>query len=55
MEVDLNNQVVRVLGSLPVKTMLDSLNQTGWDARLIGQGNPNGPCSFFIFFSMFSV
>jgi hypothetical protein len=50
MEVDLNNQVVRVLGSLPVKTMLHSLHQTGQDARLIGQGNPNGPCSFFIFF-----
>ncbi|KAK3143934.1 hypothetical protein QOZ80_4AG0306800 [Eleusine coracana subsp. coracana] len=40
-EVDLNNQVVRVLGSLPVKTMLDALQQTGRDARLIGQGNPN--------------
>uniref|UniRef100_J3M0K9 Superoxide dismutase copper chaperone n=2 Tax=Oryza brachyantha TaxID=4533 RepID=J3M0K9_ORYBR len=40
-EVDLNNQVVRVLGSLPVKTMLDALHQTGRDARLIGQGNPN--------------
>ncbi|TVU16081.1 hypothetical protein EJB05_39629 [Eragrostis curvula] len=40
-EVDLNNQVVRVLGSLPVKTMLDALHQTGRNARLIGQGNPN--------------
>ncbi|KAL5215397.1 hypothetical protein ABZP36_006798 [Zizania latifolia] len=40
-EVDLNNQVVRVLGSLPVRTMLDALHQTGRDARLIGQGNPN--------------
>uniref|UniRef100_A0A0D9ZPI8 Superoxide dismutase copper chaperone n=1 Tax=Oryza glumipatula TaxID=40148 RepID=A0A0D9ZPI8_9ORYZ len=40
-EVDLNSQVVRVLGSLPVKTMLDTLHQTGRDARLIGQGNPN--------------
>ncbi|CAN6276656.1 unnamed protein product [Urochloa humidicola] len=40
-EVDLPNQVVRVLGSLPVKTMLDALHQTGRDARLIGQGNPN--------------
>ncbi|XP_052151384.1 copper chaperone for superoxide dismutase, chloroplastic [Oryza glaberrima] len=40
-EVDLNNQVVRVLGSLPVNTMLDTLHQTGRDARLIGQGNPN--------------
>uniref|UniRef100_A0ACD5V3T0 Uncharacterized protein n=1 Tax=Avena sativa TaxID=4498 RepID=A0ACD5V3T0_AVESA len=41
LEVDLNNQVVRVLGSLPVKTMLDALHQTGRDARLIGQGNPD--------------
>ncbi|PUZ48542.1 hypothetical protein GQ55_7G252900 [Panicum hallii var. hallii] len=40
-EVDLPNQVVRVLGSLPMKTMLDALQQTGRDARLIGQGNPN--------------
>ncbi|KAJ1272332.1 hypothetical protein BS78_06G193600 [Paspalum vaginatum] len=40
-EVDLSNQVVRVVGSLPVKTMLDALHQTGRDARLIGQGNPN--------------
>ncbi|KAM0896381.1 hypothetical protein ACQ4PT_023253 [Festuca glaucescens] len=40
-EVDLSNQVVRVLGSLPVKTMLDALHQTGRDARLIGQGNPD--------------
>ncbi|KAF0891485.1 hypothetical protein E2562_009898 [Oryza meyeriana var. granulata] len=40
-EVDLSNQVVRVLGSLSVKTMLDALQQTGRDARLIGQGNPN--------------
>ena len=43
-EVDLSNQVVRVLGSLPVKTMLDALHQTGRDARLVGQGNPNGLC-----------
>ncbi|KAM0839459.1 hypothetical protein ACQ4PT_060301 [Festuca glaucescens] len=40
-EVDLSNQVVRVLGSLPVKIMLDALHQTGRDARLIGQGNPD--------------
>ncbi|WOL07515.1 copper chaperone superoxide dismutase [Canna indica] len=40
-DVDLNNQVVRVLGSLPVKTMEDALIQTGRNARLIGQGNPN--------------
>lgn len=40
--VDLSNQVVQVLGSLPVKTMADALEQTGRKARLIGQGNPNG-------------
>lgn len=39
-DVDLSNQVVRVHGSLPVKTMLDALEQTGRKARLIGQGVP---------------
>ncbi|XWS61876.1 hypothetical protein CRYUN_Cryun07bG0162000 [Craigia yunnanensis] len=37
-EVDLSNQVVRILGSSPVKTMTDALEQTGRKARLIGQG-----------------
>ncbi|KAL5727831.1 hypothetical protein ACHQM5_000978 [Ranunculus cassubicifolius] len=37
-EVDLSNQVVRVLGSSPVKVMADALEQTGRKARLIGQG-----------------
>ncbi|KAF5176041.1 Copper chaperone for superoxide dismutase protein [Thalictrum thalictroides] len=41
-EVDLSNQVVRVLGFSPVKTMADALEQTGRKARLIGQGNPEG-------------
>ncbi|KAJ6840003.1 copper chaperone for superoxide dismutase, chloroplastic [Iris pallida] len=40
-DVDLSNQVVRVLGSLPVKTMIDALEQTGRKTKLIGQGNPN--------------
>lgn len=40
--VDLSNQVVRVLGSIPVKDMEDALAQTGRNARLVGQGNPNG-------------
>ncbi|KAJ3680061.1 hypothetical protein LUZ60_016339 [Juncus effusus] len=40
-EVDLSNQVVRILSSLPVKTMLEALEQTGRTAKLIGQGNPN--------------
>ncbi|KAA8521952.1 hypothetical protein F0562_012734 [Nyssa sinensis] len=39
-EVDLSNQVVRVLGSSPVKTMSEALEQTGRKARLIGQGVP---------------
>ncbi|KAJ0968796.1 hypothetical protein J5N97_021673 [Dioscorea zingiberensis] len=39
--VDLSNQVVRVLGSLPVKNMVDALEQTGRKVRLIGQGNPD--------------
>ncbi|KAK7389295.1 hypothetical protein VNO78_24166 [Psophocarpus tetragonolobus] len=39
-EVDLNNQVVRILGSTPVKTMTEALEQTGRKARLIGQGVP---------------
>ena len=44
-EVDLSNQVVRILGSSPVKTMTEALEQTGRKARLIGQGVPEG--SFF--------
>ncbi|XP_050142410.1 copper chaperone for superoxide dismutase, chloroplastic/cytosolic-like isoform X2 [Malus sylvestris] len=39
-EVDLNSQVVRVLGSTPLKTMTEALEQTGRKARLIGQGIP---------------
>lgn len=39
-EVDLSNQVVRVLGSSSVKTMTEALEQTGRKARLIGQGVP---------------
>ncbi|XP_050227527.1 copper chaperone for superoxide dismutase, chloroplastic/cytosolic-like [Mercurialis annua] len=39
-EVDLGNQVVRVLGSSPVKIMSEALEQTGRTARLIGQGVP---------------
>ena len=42
--VDLTNQVVRVLGSSSVKSMLDGLQQTGRNARLIGQGTREG-CS----------
>ncbi|KAL3499455.1 hypothetical protein ACH5RR_038548 [Cinchona calisaya] len=40
-EVDLSNQVVRVLGTSPVKTMTEALEQTGRKARLIGQGSPD--------------
>ncbi|KAH0741743.1 hypothetical protein KY290_034786 [Solanum tuberosum] len=39
-DVDLDNQVVRILGSSPVKTMTEALEQTGRKARLIGQGVP---------------
>ncbi|KAJ4950176.1 hypothetical protein NE237_027008 [Protea cynaroides] len=39
-EADLSNQVVRVVGSSSVKTMIDALEQTGRKTRLIGQGNP---------------
>lgn len=39
-EVDLSNQVVRILGSSPVKSMQEALEQTGRKARLIGQGVP---------------
>mgnify|MGYP002563927777 CR=1 FL=1 len=40
-EVDLGNQVVRVLGSSSVKET-EALKQTGRNARLIGQGVPEG-------------
>ncbi|KAK9198533.1 hypothetical protein WN944_013718 [Citrus x changshan-huyou] len=39
-EVDLSNQVVRILGSSPLKTMTEALEQTGRKARLVGQGVP---------------
>ncbi|XP_019189199.1 PREDICTED: copper chaperone for superoxide dismutase, chloroplastic/cytosolic-like isoform X3 [Ipomoea nil] len=39
-EVDLSNQVVRVLGSSPVKMLTEALEQTGRKSRLIGQGVP---------------
>nr|UXX51216.1 copper chaperone for superoxide dismutase [Paeonia ostii] len=39
-EVDLDNQVVRVLGCSSVKSLTDALEQTGRKARLIGQGVP---------------
>lgn len=40
-DVDLDNQVVRILGSSPVKTMTEALEQTSRKARLIGQGVPD--------------
>ncbi|KAL8138660.1 hypothetical protein V2J09_004661 [Rumex salicifolius] len=39
-EVDLSNQVVRILGSTHVKSLEEALEQTGFKARLIGQGVP---------------
>lgn len=53
MEVDLSNQVVRILGSTPVKTMTEALEQTGKKARLIGQGVPEGSPFFFFFFLLY--
>lgn len=40
-DVDLANQLVRVLGTSPVKNMTEALEQTGRKARLIGQGVPD--------------
>ncbi|KAL3647236.1 hypothetical protein CASFOL_008204 [Castilleja foliolosa] len=40
-DVDLTNQVVRVLGNSPVKILTEALEQTGRKARLIGQGVPD--------------
>ncbi|KAL2543509.1 Copper chaperone for superoxide dismutase [Forsythia ovata] len=39
-DVDLSNQVVRVLGTSPVRILTEALEQTGRKARLIGQGMP---------------
>ncbi|KAL9258695.1 Copper chaperone for superoxide dismutase, chloroplastic/cytosolic-like protein [Drosera capensis] len=39
-EVDLSNQVVRILGTTSVKFLADALDQTGRKAPLIGQGVP---------------
>lgn len=46
-DVDLENQVVKILGSLPVKIMADALEQTGRRTRLIGQGCPEGKRSLY--------
>lgn len=40
-DVDLPNQVVRVLGSISIKAMTMALEETGRKARLIGQGLPD--------------
>lgn len=57
-EVDLGNQVVRILASTPVRTLTAALEQTGRKASLIGQGVPEGcnsnrggffSVSFFLF------
>ncbi|XP_073047777.1 LOW QUALITY PROTEIN: copper chaperone for superoxide dismutase, chloroplastic [Primulina eburnea] len=39
-DVDLTNQVVRILATSPVKILTEALEQTGRKARLIGQGTP---------------
>lgn len=48
MDVDLSNQVVRVLGTSPVKILAEALEQTGRKARLIGQGVPEGRLEFCV-------
>lgn len=40
-DADLDNQVVRVLGTSPVKILSEALEQTGRKSRLIGQGVPD--------------
>uniref|UniRef100_A0A0D6R2I3 Superoxide dismutase copper chaperone n=1 Tax=Araucaria cunninghamii TaxID=56994 RepID=A0A0D6R2I3_ARACU len=40
-DVDLHNQVVRILGSSSLKSMTTALEETGRNARLIGQGLPD--------------
>ncbi|KAL2610180.1 hypothetical protein R1flu_028753 [Riccia fluitans] len=40
-DVDLENQVVRVFGSAPVKSLITAIESTGRDVRLIGQGVPS--------------
>lgn len=47
--MDLSNQVVRVLGIAPVKTMTEALEQSGRKARLIGQGTPDGLFYAYVF------
>ncbi|WVZ22315.1 hypothetical protein V8G54_000859 [Vigna mungo] len=54
-EVDLSNQIVRILGSTPVKTMTEALEQTGRKARLIGQGIPEVPKTNFTGWDFFKV
>ncbi|XP_073111955.1 copper chaperone for superoxide dismutase, chloroplastic-like [Elaeis guineensis] len=40
-DVDSTNQVARFIGSLPVEITVDAREQTGRNARLIRQENPN--------------
>lgn len=54
MDVDLSNQVVRVLGIAPVKNMTEALEQTGRKARLIGQGTPDGLFYAYVFLLVLS-
>lgn len=52
--MDLSNQVVRVLGIAPVKTMTEALEQSGRKARLIGQGTPDGLFYAYVFLLVFN-
>jgi copper chaperone for superoxide dismutase len=47
-DVDLGNQVVRVLGSATVKNLSAALAQSGRKARLIGQGLPESGWSSMV-------
>lgn len=52
-EVDLSNQVVRILGNSPVKNLTEALEQTGRKARLIGQGVPEGGSTIILWLMQF--
>lgn len=48
-DINLENQVVRVLGTTTVKDLTAALAESGRKARLIGQGLPESKCFFVNF------
>ena len=44
-DISLDNQVVRILGSATLKNLTAALVESGRNARLIGQGVPESECS----------